>query len=117
MICPACRFRVPRLGAAGGGGTVVPSGSHRLVNAHIAATGIWRPTAVRAALASAHPWLRDLWGHGRDAERVACLMTDGVVIDGTRVRVRELTGRAEEVVLMHPRTLHAPAPNTHPTLG
>jgi hypothetical protein len=42
-------------------------------------------------------------------------MTDGVVIDGTRVRVRELTGRAGEVVLMHPRTLHAPAPNTHPT--
>jgi hypothetical protein len=34
-----------------------------------------------------------------------------VSIDGDRVAVRELTGDAGDVVLMHPRTLHAPAPN------
>jgi hypothetical protein len=70
-----------------GGGTVDLSGSHRLVDARVAATGIWRPPAVRVALASAHPWLRDLWGHGRDAGPAARLMTRGAVIDGTRVRV------------------------------
>ena len=45
----------------GGGGTAVLSGSHRVFNRHIATTGTWRPADVKSALASRHPWLRDLW--------------------------------------------------------
>jgi hypothetical protein len=88
-----------------GGGTVVLEASHRLVNAHIAATGTWRPADVRAALAAAHPWLREVWAGQVRANEEA-------VVGGVRVVVRELTGGAGDVVLMHPRTLHAAAPNT-----
>jgi hypothetical protein len=84
-----------------GGGTAVLTGSHRLVNGHIAATGTWRPADVRTALADAHPWLRDLWA-GRPVAADA----------GPGVALRELTGDAGDAVLMHPRTLHAAAPNT-----
>lgn len=39
-------------------------------------------------------------------------MTEGVVIRGVPVRVEELTGEAGDVIVMHPRLLHAVAPNT-----
>lgn len=97
--------------AAGGGGTVVLPGSHRLFNGHIRATGTWRPAEVRAALGAEHPWLRDLWGDGTEPDRVARCLDEGTVIDGTRMRARELTGSPGDVVLMHSRTLHAAAPN------
>jgi hypothetical protein len=95
-----------------GGGTVVLSGSHRLFNRYIATTGTWRPAEVRAALAARHPWLRDLWSEDRHAAPTA--MGDGAMLDGVHVRVRELTGRAGDVVLMHPRTFHTAAPNVLP---
>jgi hypothetical protein len=88
--------------AGHGGGTAVLTGSHHLVNRHITATGTWRPADVRAALAAAHPWLRDLWA-GRPT---------AAADDDLGVGLRELTGDPGDVVLMHPRTLHAAAPNT-----
>jgi hypothetical protein len=91
--------------AAGGGGTAVLEGSHRLVNRHIATTGSWRPAQVRAALAAAYPWLGEVW---RGRRRTG----DEAVLDGVRTTVRELTGMPGDAVLMHPRTLHAAAPNT-----
>jgi hypothetical protein len=96
-----------------GGGTVVVSGSHRLFNRHIAATGTWRPAEVKAALAVRHPWLHDLWSE--DHHAVPILVGDGADLDGVHVTMRELTGHPGDVVLMHPRTLHAPAPNVLPT--
>jgi hypothetical protein len=90
--------------AAGGGGTVVLEGSHRLVNRHIATTGTWRPADVRAALAAAYPWLHEVLQGGRRRG-------DEAVLDGVRTAVDELTGEPGDVVLMHPRTLHAPATN------
>jgi ectoine hydroxylase-related dioxygenase (phytanoyl-CoA dioxygenase family) len=95
-----------------GGGTVVVSGSHRLFNRHIQSTGIWRPADVKAALGSRHPWLRALWGEDRHVGPVA--VDDDAMLDGVHVRVQELTGRAGDVVLMHPRTFHAAAPNSLP---
>lgn len=91
-----------------GGGTVVLEGSHEVVNRHIARTGVWASGEVRAALADTHPWLGDL-GRGRRA------VGDTAVLDGVPVTVRELTGAPGDVVLMHPRTLHAAAPNAGPT--
>lgn len=93
--------------AAAGGGTVVLEGSHRLVNRHIATTGTWRPAQVRAELARSYPWLGDVWRGRRDAG-------DEAVLGGVRTVLRELTGEPGDVVLMHPRTLHAAAPNTGP---
>ncbi len=93
--------------AARGGGTVVLEASHRLVNGLIAATGTWRPADVRTALAATHPWLREVWAGRRPAD-------DEAVVGGVRAAVRELTGAAGDVVLMHPRTLHAAASNTGP---
>nr|AHE14692.1 DAK2 domain protein [uncultured bacterium] len=91
--------------AAAGGGTVVLEGSHRLVNRHIATTGTWRPADVRAALADSYPWLREVWGGQRHPGEDA-------VLGEVRTAVCELTGEPGDVVLMHPRTLHAAAPNT-----
>jgi ectoine hydroxylase-related dioxygenase (phytanoyl-CoA dioxygenase family) len=98
-------FLVP-VGARGGG-TVVLEGSHRLVNRHIATTGTWRPADVRAAFAASYPWLREVWQGRRGPGEEA-------ILDGVRVSVRELTGEPGDVFLMHPRTLHAAAPNTGP---
>jgi hypothetical protein len=98
--------------AAGGGGTVVLPQSHRLFNRHIAATGKWRPAEVKAELGSKHPWLRDLWGQGSQPGRVARYLEEGAVIDSSHLRVHELTGPPGDVILMHSRTLHAPAPNS-----
>jgi hypothetical protein len=96
--------------AAGGGGTAVLPGSHRWFNRYVSA-GTWRPAEVKAALAAEHPWLRDLWTGRREPDRVARYLERGAVVGEDRVRVRELTGAPGDVILMHPRTLHAPAPN------
>jgi hypothetical protein len=98
--------------AARGGGTAVLPQSHRLFNRHIATTGTWRPADVKAALGSDHSWLRNLWGAGSESGRVARYLEEGATIDGTHFRVQELTGSPGDVILMHPRTLHAPAPNS-----
>jgi hypothetical protein len=95
-----------------GGGTAVLPESHRLFNRHIATTGTWRPAEVKAALSSRHPWLRDLWGAGAESGRVARYLDEGASVDGAHLRVQELTGSPGDVVLMHPRTLHASAPNS-----
>jgi hypothetical protein len=96
---------------ARGGGTVLIPGSHHLVNRHIASTGEWRPADVKSALAARHRWLRDLWSHDDKPGRVARCLDEGTIIDGARFRVRELTGDPGDAILMHPRTLHAAAPN------
>lgn len=93
---------------AGGGGTVVVEASHRLVARHIEKTAVWRPAEVRAALAAAHPWLRSAVTGDSPAGRTS-------VLDDVPVAVRELTGEPGDVVLMHPSTLHAAAPNTAAT--
>lgn len=100
--------------AAGGGGTVVLDGSHRLVanllrDLNPADPG--RSPAVRDAIFGAHPWLRDLRRPGDPAGRIARLMRQGADIDGVRARVVELTGEPGDVVFLHPHLFHAPAPN------
>ena len=109
-------FLVPVV--ARGGGTVVVPGSHRLVNARIAA-GRWRSGELKAALGAESAWLGRLWRPGPDdprgSRRVARYLDEGTAIGGERYRVEELTGTPGDAVLMHPRTLHAAAPNARET--
>lgn len=98
---------------AGGGGTVVAAGSHRLVE-RLLATGLahgGHSATVRDLLAASHPWLRGLWSETAGDEDRARFITRGERIHGVDVRVEELIGAPGEVILMHPWTFHAPAPN------
>jgi hypothetical protein len=93
--------------AVGGGGTLVITGSHRLV----AAEDGTRSAKVRARLAERSPWFRDLWRPIAGDDRVARFMDDGATVDGVDVRVVELTGQPGDVVLWHPALFHGIAPN------
>lgn len=111
---------------AGGGGTVVVAGSHRLVAEHVAASparDAGGSAEVRTALVRAHPWFRELCvpprerardpaqAAARAAERADRLMARATAIGGTDVQVVELVGEPGDVVLFHPWLLHAPAAN------
>jgi ectoine hydroxylase-related dioxygenase (phytanoyl-CoA dioxygenase family) len=103
-----------------GGGTLVLTGSHRLVGKYVADTGLDpRPRPVRSHLASRDPWLRELWSDpgstagpdgGRDQRLIA-----GAEVDGVPLRVVEATGNAGDVYLMHSDCFHAVASNARTT--
>lgn len=93
-----------------GGGTLVLTGSHRLVASHLSLGQEFRLDRVRSSLAT-HPWLRELWKPGDDADRVQRYMHHGTVIDGVPLRVIELTGEPGDIILMHSDCFHAAAPN------
>src|SRR5262245_59035357 len=100
--------------AAGGGGTVLLEGSHRLVERAVAASrsaATGHSPALRKALGAAHPWLRDLWSRPTGGARIARFMRDGVVLDGVDLRVVELTGGPGDAVVFHPWLFHAAASN------
>src|SRR5262245_13646115 len=100
--------------AAGGGGTVLLAGSHRLIERAVAASrpgAAGHSPALRKTLGAAHPWLRDLWSRPTGGDRIARFMRDGVVLDGVDLRVVELTGAAGDAVVFHPWLFHAAAPN------
>lgn len=94
-----------------GGGTLVLTGSHRLVTRYIADTGeAPHPSRIRNALGD-HPWLRDLWeppGTATAEQRIQ-RYTTGTRIGGADLRIVELTGRAGDAFVMHCDTLHARA--------
>jgi len=95
-----------------GGGTLVITGSHRLATASGSRADVpARSAEVKAYLRTLHPWLRDLW-KGGEAGRIHRYLVEGAVIDGVHVRVEELTGEPGDAVIMHPRLLHAMAPNS-----
>jgi hypothetical protein len=94
----------------GCGATVVAEGTHRLVE-RLFVTGCQKNSRiVRDALGECDPWLRELWA-GSQPDRVQSFVVKGKCIDGIDIRVGELSGAAGDVVLMHPWTFHAPAPN------
>lgn len=92
---------------AGGGGTLILTGSHRLA----ARTPGIRSRDFKRDLASRSEWFRDLVRPVPGDDRVTRFMDDGTVIDGVALRVVELTGEPGDVVLWHPSLLHAIAPN------
>jgi hypothetical protein len=105
-------FTILRDLPARGGGTLVLTGSHRLISRYIADSGdAPHPSRVRRAL-GAHPWLRELWEPPDTATaegRIQRYLADGSRIGDADLRVVELTGQAGDTFVMHCDTLHAPA--------
>lgn len=96
-----------------GGGTLVLSGSHHLVERFVATrTPAERADTRRMRLAffASHPWLQELVRPRAVDDRVAYFMRDGARIDGVELRVVELTGAAGEAVLTHPWLMHCRGP-------
>jgi ectoine hydroxylase-related dioxygenase (phytanoyl-CoA dioxygenase family) len=97
-----------------GGGTLIVSGSHHLTwELCRRSGGFIRTSDLKTALAAKDPWFGDLWaGTASDVLVETIGVARGAVVDGTAVRVVELCGEPGDVVLMNPRCLHAPGPNT-----
>jgi phytanoyl-CoA dioxygenase PhyH len=104
----ACLDRV----APRGGGTVVIAGSHAAIDALRRRAGddfAGRSREVRQALLRESAWLRDLCTRRAGEDRGARFMAEPRA--GESLQVVELTGEPGDVWLMHPWTLHAPAPS------
>jgi hypothetical protein len=99
---------------AGTGGTIVVSGSPRVVSEYIGAHPKLRKTKMkvtRRALMQSDPWLRELASESGPADRSARFMQNEARIDDNPVRVVELTGEPGDVILGHPWLLHSASPN------
>jgi len=96
-----------------GGGSLILSGSHRLIHKWFQDSP--PPPATRSAdmrrLLRAHPYIRDLHTDGDRDARVARFVDNVEAVDGIPLQVVENTGTAGDVVLLHPLTLHVAAPN------
>lgn len=92
-----------------GGGTLVVTGSHRLVR-RFGQSDVHN-RAQRRLLGKVDPWLADLWGHQPLPDRRRRYVEQGTVIEGVPVQVVELTGDPGDVFLMRGDTFHAVAPN------
>jgi len=66
---------------------------------------------VRRALRRELPWFRELGSVRPGEDRIARFMRAPSETDGESLAVVELTGEPGDVYLMHPWTLHAPAPS------
>jgi hypothetical protein len=95
------------------GGTLIVSGSHRLVHKYF--TDHPPPPGARGAdyrkLLQGHPYLRDLHREGDAEQRVARFMDRAEEHDGVQLQVVENTGTAGDVILLHPLVLHVATPN------
>ncbi|MFD1675206.1 phytanoyl-CoA dioxygenase family protein [Alicyclobacillus fodiniaquatilis] len=98
-----------------GGGTLVLTGSHHLVNQYVASTGLApHPRAIKSTLASTYPWLAGLLGkhpESDESDRVRRYMKEGEVIDGVDLRVVELHGSAGDAFIMNSDCFHTGVPN------
>jgi ectoine hydroxylase-related dioxygenase (phytanoyl-CoA dioxygenase family) len=96
------------------GGTQIVSGSHRLVHNWFKENP--PPPGARSAdmreLLQSHPYIRDLHAEGDPDERITRFMGRTEDSSGIPLQVVECTGSAGDVILLHPLTLHAAAPNS-----
>jgi hypothetical protein len=115
---PRALFVVSFIGpvAPRGGGTLIVSGSPRLL--------IQReqrmPADQRRDLGAlpwerfhrSHPWLMALTGQAPSpADRTAAFMDEETTVEGAPLRVVELTGEPGDMVICHPVMVHCVAPN------
>lgn len=98
-----------------GGGTLVVTGSHRIVERFVPMTSVELRSDYRACrqqLMQHDPWLRALArADDPDPDRNERFMAADHDADGVPVRVVELTGHPGEVVIAHPWILHHAASN------
>jgi hypothetical protein len=98
------------------GGTLVLSGSHRLLiqQERRAPAGQRRDPGAKPwdRFNSSHPWLMALTGLAPSpADRIAAFMDQETLIEGVPLRVVELTGEPGDMVFCHPCLAHCGAPN------
>ena len=95
------------------GGTLMVSGSHRLIHRWFQENP--PPQSARSAdtrkLLQQHPYIRDLHTDGDPEERIARFMGHAEISDGISLQVVECTGSAGDVFLLHPLTLHVATTN------
>jgi len=96
-----------------GGGTLLVSGSHRLVHKWFKEHP--PPQNARSGelrlLLRDHPYIRDLHMEGDAETRIARFMDRVEAVDSIPLQVVENTGAAGDVILLHPLVLHVAAPN------
>jgi len=100
--------------AARAGGTLVVSGTHRLIDALRLREGpAWpgRSADVRKRLKAEVPWLGELCSLREAEDRESRFMKQPTSCNGAPLQVVELTGEPGDVFAMHPWLLHAPAAN------
>jgi len=92
-----------------GGATLVVTGSHKLAQRLMGKGGQerFRPKEMRTALIKDFEWVRALCSRDGGLDRVDRFMRTSTVIDDVELRVEEMTGKAGDVILMHPLTMHA----------
>jgi len=91
-----------------GGGTLVLSGSHRLLNT----SRVMRSKELKRALRT-EPYFQMLFNNERAP--IDRLEDTVGLVDGVNLEVVELTGASGDVYVMDLRTLHTPAPNSRKT--
>ena len=96
-----------------GGGTLLVSGSHRLVHKWFKDHPPPKDTRGEEfrRLLRDHPYIRDLHTEGDTETRIARFMDRVEGVDGIPLQVVENTGAAGDVILLHPLVLHVAAPN------
>ena len=95
-----------------GGGTLVATGSHRLVEALADEAGeSVRSGEMRQRLGALHPWFAELMGAAGAGDRTARFMATSTRVRDVPLQIEEMTGKPGDLYLMHPRALHAGAPN------
>ncbi|TQS46869.1 hypothetical protein [Cryptosporangium phraense] len=100
----------------GCGGTLLLSGSHRLLLQQAAGSSADQRRGSGMThwerFHRSHPWLRALTGHAPSpADRSAAFMTGETLVGGVPLRVVELTGEPGDMVFCHPAIVHCAAPN------
>ena len=108
--------------AARGGGTLILSGSPRLLikqEGRIPADqrrGL--DSKARNRFYHLDPWLMALTGQAPSpADRIAAFMDRETLVDGVPLRVVELTGEPGDMVFCHPVMVHCRAPKQAPQAG
>ena len=101
---------------AHGGGTLLVSGSQRLIEQFFArlspADQQLKQKPLKLRFAQSHPWLAELTGQSSEAiNRRQHFMEETSIVDGVPVKVIEVTGAPGDAYLCHPAIYHAASPN------
>jgi hypothetical protein len=100
-----------------GGGTMVLSGTHRLVDRY--RQGLPAPVGAGRenwlAFIRHHPWLARLLDGAERPDHGRPLVGEAAEIDGVPVQIAELTGSPGDVVITHLHVFHARSPDTGAT--